>query len=192
MEIEEVEKEQKRERIDEREKRHFQSMVYFFLGILLSTCITAVSIAYVLPKTVVRTENKAVSAVSSELVRDTINASLGDYLASNKIVVSDDSIEEICQYIVDGVNSQTELTESKISEVKNLIKVSIQSANENVNTNTRSTNENLESSMITLQEFVVNGDNEISDALKNYIDKNVVPGINDSLEMNTEDIVSVN
>lgn len=193
MKIEkEREKEQRRERKDEREKKHFQSMVYFFLGILLSTCITAVSIAYALPRIAVRTENEAVSAVIVELVKDTINASLGDYLASNKIVISDDSMEEICQYITESLNSQAELTESEISEVENLIRVSVQGMNENVNTNVQNTNDNLNNSVITLQEFVVNGDNEISDALKDYIDKYVVPGIKDSLEMNAEDIVSVN
>jgi len=193
MKIEkEREKEQRRERKDECQKKHFQSMVYFFLGILLSTCITAVSIAYALPKIAVRTENEAVSAVTAELVKDTINASLGDYLASNKIMISDDSMEEICQYITENLNSQAELTESEISEVKNLIRVSVQGMNENVNTNVQNTNDNLNNSMITLQEFVVNGDNEISDALKDYIDKYVVPGIKDSLEMNAEDIVSVN
>lgn len=177
---------------DNKDKLHVQAMLYFLLGILLSTCITAVSISYALPKLVIKTEDTAVSAVTVELVEDTINASLGEYLASNKIVVSDDSIEEICQYIIDSVKSQSELTENELSEVENLIKVSIQGANENMNINAQTINDNLNNSMITLQEFVVNGDNEISGALKEYIDKFVVPGITASLEMNSEDIVTVN
>lgn len=177
---------------DNKDKLHVQAMLYFLLGILLSTCITAVSISYALPKLVVKTEDAAVSAVTSELVKDTINASLGNYLSTNKIAISDDSMEEIVQYIIDSVNSQSELTENELSEVENLIKVSIQGANENMNINAQTTNDNLNNSMITLQEFVVNGDNEISGALKEYIDKFVVPGITASLEMNSEDIVTVN
>lgn len=185
-------KEEKLERKDNKDKLHVQAMLFFLLGILLSTCITAVSISCALPKLVVKTEDTAISAVTVELVKDTINASLGDYLASNKIVISDNSMEEITEYIIDSVNNQTELTENEISEVKNLIKVSIQGANENMNINAQTTNDNLNNSMITLQEFVVNGDNEISGALKEYIDKSVVPGITASLEMNSEDIVTVN
>lgn len=184
--------EERVEQKDNKDKLHVQAMLYFLLGILLSTCITAVSISYALPKLVVKTEDAAVSAVTSELVKDTINASLGNYLATNKIAISDDSMEEIVQYIIDSVNSQSELTENELSEVENLIKVSIQGANENMNINAQTTNDNLNNSMITLQEFVVNGDNEISGALKEYIDKFVVPGITASLEMNSEDIVTVN
>lgn len=184
--------EERVEQKDNKDKLHVQAMLYFLLGILLSTCITAVSISYALPKLVVKTEDAAVSAVTSELVKDTINASFGNYLATNKIAISDDSMEEIVQYIIDSVNSQSELTENELSEVENLIKVSIQGANENMNINAQTTNDNLNNSMMTLQEFVVNGDNEVSGALKDYIDKYVVPGINNSLEMNTEDIVSVN
>lgn len=183
---------EKREQKDRQDEKRIQSVLYFLLGILLSTCITAVSIAYALPKIAVRTENAAVSAVTSELVEDTINASLGDYLSMNKINVSDESMEEITQYISDSVSNQTAVTENELSEVKNLIKVSIQGTNENMNTNIQNTNDNLNVSMTTLQEFVVNGDDEISNALKDYIDKYVVPGISASIEMNTEDIVTVN
>lgn len=187
-----TEKELKRDRRDECEKRHFQLMVYFLLGVLLSMCVFVAGMSYALPKLTKGNTDEKIPTATAELVNDTIRASLGDYLTANKITISDDSMEEIVQYITDSVNSQTELTENEISEVKNLIKVSIQSANENVNTNTQNTNENLNNSVITLQEFVVNGDNEISDALKDYIDKYVIPGIKDSLEMNAEDIVSVN
>lgn len=183
---------EKREQKDRQDEKRIQSVLYFLLGILLSTCITAVSIAYALPKIAVRTESAAVSAVTSELVEDTINASLGDYLSMNKINVSDESMEEITQYISDSVSNQTAVTENELSEVKNLIKVSIQGTNENMNTNIQNTNDNLNVSMTTLQEFVVNGDDEISNALKDYIDKYVVPGISASIEMNTEDIVTVN
>lgn len=187
-----MEKEKELEKKDEKDKLHVHAVLYFLLGILLSTCITAVSIAYVLPEITVKTEKEAVSAVTSELVKDTVKASLGDYLASNKIVVSDDSMEELVEYIANSVNNQTELTESELSEVKNLIKVGIQGAKEKADMNAQTITDNLDNSMVTLQEFVVNNDDEISSALKEYIDESVVPGINDSLEMNSEDIVTVN
>ncbi len=192
------------EQKDIKDKKYIQSVLYFLLGILLSTCITAVSMAYTLPKLmVIQDDESAVPAVTSELVKDTINVSLGDYLSANKISISDDSMDQIVQYISDCVNEQTELTESELYEVKNLIKVSIQGANDNINTNaqnitdnadenTKEIIDNLDSSMITLQEFVVNGDDEISSALKEYIDNYVVPGITVSMEMNSRDIVSVN
>lgn len=182
----------KREQKDRQDEKYIRSVLYFLLGVLLSTSIVAVGIAYALPKMAVRTERAAVAAVTSELVEDTINSSLGGYLSSNKITVADESMEEITQYISDSVCNQAELTENQISEVKNLIKVSIQNTNETIDTNIQDTNDNLNSSVITMQEFVVNGDSEISGALREYIDKYVVPGITASLEMNTEDIVTVN
>ena len=184
--------EEKRKKKDEADKLHIHAVLYFLLGILLNTCMTAVSIACVLPKIAVKTEKEAVSAVTSELVKDTVNASLGDYLESNKIEVLDNSIAEITEYIIDSVNNQTELTESELLEIRNLINVGIQDANDTIDRNTKTANDNLNNSMITLQEFVVNGDDEIANALKEYIDKYVVPGINDSLEMNSEDIITVN
>ncbi len=188
-----IEKQNQRER---QEEKHVHGVLYFLLGILLSTCITAVSIAYVVPKVVSRTERAAVSAVTSELVEDTVKASLGDYLTTNKLTVSDESMASIAQYITDSVNNSNQFTEDELWEVKNLIKVSVQGAqdslNANVNTNTENTNTNINNSVTNMQEFVINGDNEISNALKEYIDNIVVPGINQSLTMNTEDIVNVN
>lgn len=185
-------KEEKLRRKDACDKRHVHAVLYFLLGILLSTCITVVSIVYVVPKMVSGAERAAVSAVTSELVEDTIKASLGSYLATNKITVSDESMADIAQYITDSVNNSNQFTEDELWEVKNLIKVSVQGANENVNTNAGTTNNNISNSMTTLQEFVINGDSEISNALKEYIDNIIVPGINQSLTMNTEDIVNVN
>ena len=185
-------KEEKLRRKDACDKRHVHAVLYFLLGILLSTCITVVSIAYVVPKMVSGAERAAVSAVTSELVEDTVKASLGSYLATNKITVSDESMADIAQYITDSVNNSNQFTEDELWEVKNLIKVSVQGANENVNTNAGTTNNNISNSMTTLQEFVINGDSEISNALKEYIDNIIVPGINQSLIMNTEDIVNVN
>lgn len=183
---------EKQNRRDQKEEKHVHAVLYFLLGILLSASITAASIVYVVPKMVVKTERAAVSAVTSELVEDTVKASLGSYLATNKITVSDESMADIAQYITDSVNNSNQFTEDELWEVKNLIKVSVQGANENVNTNAGTTNNNISNSMTTLQEFVINGDSEISNALKEYIDNIIVPGINQSLIMNTEDIVNVN
>lgn len=183
---------EKQNRRDQKEEKHVHAVLYFLLGILLSASITAASIVYVVPKIVVKTERAAVSAVTSELVEDTVKASLGSYLATNKITVSDESMADIAQYITDSVNNSNQFTEDELWEVKNLIKVSVQGANENVNTNAGTTNNNISNSMTTLQEFVINGDSEISNALKEYIDNIIVPGINQSLTMNTEDIVNVN
>ena len=169
------------ERKDRREEDHIRSGVYFLLGVLLSICIAGASVLYVLPKLAVRNMEEGIRTVTSELVRDTVKSSLGEYLAANKIAVSDESMSEITQYITDSVNGQTELTGNQIEEVKSLVRISIQN-----------TNENLNNSMVMLQEFVVNGDSEISGALKDYIDKYVVPGITASLEMNSNDIISVN
>ena len=187
---------EKQNRRDQKEEKHVHAVLYFLLGILLSASITAASIVYVVPKMVVKTERAAVSAVTSELVEDTVKASLGSYLATNKIAMSDESIGEIAQYITDSVNNSNELTGDELWEVKNLIKVSVQGAqnslSDNVNANAENTNANINSSVTNMQEFVVNGDNEISNALKEYIDNIVVPGITTSLQMNTEDIVNVN
>lgn len=187
---------EKQNRRDQKEEKHVHAVLYFLLGILLSASITAASIVYVVPKMVVKTERAAVSAVTSELVEDTVKASLGSYLATNKITVSDESMADIAQYIADSVNNSNELTGDELWEVKNLIKVSVQDAqnslSDNVNVNAENTNANINSSVTNMQEFVVNGDNEISNALKEYIDNIVVPGITTSLQMNTEDIVNVN
>lgn len=182
----------KRKQRDRQDEKYIRSVLCFLLGVLLSTSIVAVGIAYALPKMTVRTERAAVASVTSELVEDTINSSLGSYLSTNKIAVSEESMEEIIRYISDSASDQAELTENQISEVKNLIKVSIQNTNETIDANIQDANDNLNSSVVTMQEFVVSGDDEISSALKDYIDKYVVPGITASLEMNSEDIVAVN
>lgn len=187
---------EKRNERDRREDKHIHAVLYFLLGILLSTCITVMSIVYAVPKITVRTEGTAVSAVTSELVEDTVKASLGDYLTTNKIAVSDESMASIAEYITDSVNNSNEFTQDELWEVKNLIKVSVQGAQDSlkndVDTNAENTNNNINNSVTNMQEFVVDGDNEISNALKDYIDNIIVPGINESLEMNTEDIVNVN
>lgn len=179
MEKEQLEK--KREKRDEREQRYIQSIRYFWLGILLSLCIVAGGIFYALPK-MEKTGIKAeVPTVTAELVADTVKSSMGEYLASNKIVISDDGLEEVVQYVADSVNGQTQLTENELLEVKNLIKISVQNVNDSMN-----------NSMVTLQEFVINGKSEVSGTLKEYIDKYVVPGIVASVKMNSQDIVTVN
>ena len=180
----------KREQRDRQDEKHVHSVLYFLLGVLLSISLVAVGIAYVLPKMTVRKE--PVVTVTSELVEDTINSSLGNYLSANKIAVSEESMEEIIQYISESASNQAELTENQISEVKNLIEVSIQNTNETIDAGIQGTNDNLNNSVVNMQEFVVNGDDEISSALKDYVDNYVVPGITASLEMNSEDIVTVN
>lgn len=189
-------KETKRKEKDILDKKYVHAVLYFLLGVLLSTSIVALSIAYAMPKITVRTEGTAVSAVTSELVEDTVKASLGDYLTTNKITVSDESMASIAEYITDSVNNSNEFTQDELWEVKNLIKVSVQGAQDSlkndVDTNAENTNNNINNSVTNMQEFVVDGDNEISNALKDYIDNIIVPGINESLEMNTEDIVNVN
>lgn len=189
-------KETKRKEKDILDKKYVHTVLYFLLGVLLSTSIVALSIAYAVPKITVRTEGTAVSAVTSELVEDTVKASLGDYLTTNKIAVSDESMASIAEYITDSVNNSNEFTQDELWEVKNLIKVSVQGAQDSlkndVDINAENTNNNINNSVTNMQEFVVDGDNEISNALKDYIDNIVVPGINESLEMNTEDIVNVN
>lgn len=195
-----------------------KTAAYFFMGVLLSTCISLSSVAVILPqlgaatKEQTQKETEVFAAVTSELITDTVKNSMGEYLSERETarILTEQEITAISHYITKGVSSQTSVTDRKLKELKSLIRTGVDEVVTVVNENSTKaaealavsaaewndqitkTNEKMDAAGEKLSETAASGDQEISENLRAYIDQKVVPAVTASIEMNRKDIAAVN
>lgn len=156
-------------------KSYARAVLGFMLGIILTLSTVIGSMAYFLPKLVLKTQKDSISAVSSELVQDTVRTSMGDYLAVNKIKIADSDMDELTNYIANSVSNQTDLTSDEIEVVKRLVRSSITEVNNNLNISIEKTNnafnENIANTSNTLNGNIKDTKKELKEKISDTKDE---------------------
>lgn len=115
----------------DKQKMNGKTVVCFLAGVLLSTVLSIMSVLAVLPgENAAKTDNEIDQAVmiTSELIEDSVKNSVGKYMQTQKVHLSDKDVEEITSYVMAGVETQidTSSINMKVTEIENLVKTSIQ------------------------------------------------------------------
>lgn len=170
-----------RKRIDKK------AVFCFLLGLILSVSISTVSTITILPKFLIAdnsSDDEKIPEATRKLVKDSVRSSMGEYIDTNKVQLQDESVNEITDYILNRISDQITLSESNLEEIRSILITSIQ--------NTEEAESEYETDQVTPTSNTTTQNSGLSDALKDYIDKEVVPSIVASIEMNSDNILVVN